>query len=376
MEQNFYLGKLLELKDNFSVKIISGVRGVGKTTLLNAFKEKLRSEGVEEKEIIFVDCAANGRLKNFQTFYELIETQSAELEKFFLLVDEIDCVVEGEKAINALFVGAPAEIYVTASNETFAEKISALLPENCDVLKMYPLSFAECEKNFPSEDALKNYLHFGGLPEILGADEKFLPRLLRGMTYEIIFDLVEKNSLERAEFFRRMLQTLAQNVGKPIGLTQILNTLSSVVRSRTVKKYFDLCTILFKKIPRFDIKVENFLQGGEKFYCVDNGILCALAQNVDENILMENAVCAELLRRGYSVSSGKFGAMNITFVATRGDEKIFVQVFPTSGITVRKATRPLRALPADAKKFLITWKPEKNFGDVPNITLQDFLSEK
>lgn len=373
MEQNFYLDKLLKLKDNFSVKIISGVRGVGKTTLLKLFAEKLRSDGVDEAEIIFVDCAANRQLKNFQTFYEFIESRSAELEKFFLLVDEIDCVVDGEKAINALFVGTSAEIYVTTSGENFAEKISALLPENCDVLKMYSLSFAECVKNLSLENDLKNYMHFGGLPETIGVDEKVLPRLLRGMTYEIIFDLVEKNALRNAEFFRRMLQLFAQNVGKTINLNSLLNDLGGVMRSGTVKKYFDLCTAVFKKISRYDIKAEKFLQSGEKFYCIDNGILCALAQELDETALMENVVCIELLRRGYSVNSGKFGVMNITFVAERGDEKIFIQVLPTSGVSVRRVTRPLRALPTDAKKFVITLKHEKNFGDVQNITLRDFL---
>ena len=370
MEQNFYLKKLLELKNNFSVKIISGVRGVGKTTLLKSFAEKLRSEGVAEDEIIFIDCAAEKRIRNFQTFYESVETRTFELEKFFLLVDDIDYVAECEKAINALFVGAPAEIYVTASSEMLAEKISALLPENCDVLKIYPLSFAECAGKISSEDILENYLHFGGLSESLGADEKFLPKLLRGMTYEIMFDLIEKNSLQRAEIFRLLMKKFAQNVGKTISLNKLLSELDCSIN--TFRNYLSCGSVLFKRIPRLDIKAEKFLTFGEKFYCVDNGILCALAE-VDETILIENAVYVELLRRGFKVSNGKFGMMNISFVAERGGEKIFIQVLPTSGVSVRRATRPLRALPDNAKKFLITLKREKNFGDIKNITLRDFL---
>ena len=110
-----------------------------------------------------------------------------------MLIDEVDGVEESEKAINALFVGTPAEIYVTASSEMFIEKISALLPDNCDVLKIYPLSFAEYAKNFSEAEALSNYLHFGGMPGTLGADKNILPKLLRGMTYEIMFDFVGKN---------------------------------------------------------------------------------------------------------------------------------------------------------------------------------------
>ena len=375
MEENFYLEKLLKLKNNFSVKIISGVRGVGKTSLLKNFAEHLRAEGVAEEEIIFIDCATEDRPKNFQAFYEFVAEQTFEREKFFLLVDDFDRVAEGEKAINALFAGAPAEIYVTVSSEAFVEKISALLPENCDVLKIYPLSFAEYVKFSSSEDALKNYLHFGGLPATLGADEKFLPALVRGLTYEIMFDLLEKNSLQRAELFRLLMEILAQDAGTPTTMTSMANRLVNFSTAiHTFKIYLSCGESLFQKIPRFDIKSEKFLPGAEKFYCVDNGILFALNPKVDENILIENAVCVELWRRGCSVSSGKFGAMNITFVAERDGEKIFIQVLPTSGLTVRKATRPLRALPDDAKKFLITLKHEKNFGDVTNITLRDFLS--
>ena len=374
MEQNFYLEKLLELKNNFSVKIISGIRGVGKTTLLKTFAEKLRSEGVAEEEIIFIDCTTDERLRNFQTLYEFVERQTFELEKFFLLVDEIDRVAECEKAINALFVGLPAEIYVTVSSEAFVEKICALLSDNCDVLKIYPLSFGEYAKHFPAEDALQNYLRFGGLPTTLDANEKILPAIMRGAVYEIMFELVAKNALQRAEVFEALMKIIAQNVGKITSLNQLFEPLKNINCSiNTFRNYLNCGAGLFKKIPRFDIKAGSFFCIGEKFYCVDNGILRTLAPKVDENILIENAVYVELLRRGYSISSGQFGTMNITFIAERDGKKIFIQILPTSGISVRRITRPLRALPAEVEKVLITLKREKNFGDVNNITLRDFL---
>ncbi|MBR2775168.1 MAG: ATP-binding protein [Selenomonadaceae bacterium] len=366
--ENFYPERLLEFKNNFSVKIISGVRGVGKTTLLEDFTERLRSEDVPAEEIIFVDCAEDKRLRDFQSLYEFVSAKTSDFEKFFLLLDDVDCVAECEKAINALFVGTPAEIYVTCSSEQLAEKISVLLPDNCDVLKMYPPSFAEYVKDFPSEDALQSYLHFGGLLRVFDVDKKILPALLRGTAYEIMFDIVERNSLQKAELFRVIVQTLAQNVGRPVSLNKISDVLSC---SRIAfRHYLDCGEELFRKIPRFDIKTGNTLIGGEKFYCVDNGILSALA-TVDEVALMENAVCIELLRRGYDVSCGRFGAMNVSFVAERDGEKTFIQVFDGKN-SIRRNTRPLRAID-DANKFLITLKPEKTFGDVRNVTLQEFL---
>lgn len=355
--ENFYLQRLLELKSNFSVKIITGVRGVGKSTLLRSFAEHLQGE-----EIIFIDYT-DKRLIDFQKLYDYVEARTADLEKFFLLIDDVDRVAECEKAINALFVGTSAEIYLTCSSERLAEKLCALLPDNCDVLRMYPPSFAEYNQ------PLQDYLHFGA--SIDTSDKGILPRLLRGKAYEIMFDIVERNSLQKAELLRVLIKELAQNVGRPVSLNQISESIDC--SGKAFRIYLSCAEELFRQIPRYDIKADKFLNVGEKFYCVDNGLLCALA-NVDETALMENALCIELLRRGYKVSHGKFGTMNISFVAERDGKKTFIQVLPNDGsITARRATRPLRALPDDLEKILITLKVTKTFGGVKNITLRDFL---
>ncbi len=169
------------------------------------------------------------------------------------------------------------------------------------------------------------------------------------------------------------MTAFAQNVGKPLSLNHMLEILGDAGYSHSNKNYFHLCAALFRRIPRFDIRKEEFLPGADKFYCIDNGILHTLAA-VDEDTLAENAICIELLRRGYSVYSGKLGKMSVTFMAVRGREKVFVQVLATSGLSVRRSTRPLRELTAESKKFLIISKPEKIFDGVTNITLRDFLS--
>ena len=373
MEQNFYTDKLFGLKENFSVKIISGLRGVGKTTLLKNFAASLQAEG---EEIIFIDCEENPQLKTFQQLYEFVDAKTADLEKFYLLIDEIDRVDEWEKAINALFVGAPAEIYVTGSSQKLAEKISELLPENCDVLKMFPMSFADYEKIYPSKNALENYLHFGAMPAVLDADKNFAPKILRGLAYEIIFDLVEKNPVSDASLFRMLIKFLASNVGNSVSVIEFFKSIGEYNFYRT-KNFMSvvLDSGLFVKVPRFNIKANNYLVGGEKYYCADNGILSGLAQ-VDEKIFMENTVCNELLRRGFAVSTDRFGTMHINFRATKGDKKIFIQIMPPDGsISARKITRPLRALPDDCEKILISKERIKNPGGVQCITLKEFLSE-
>lgn len=374
-----YLNQLLQLKNNFSVKIISGMNS---SVLLKKFAETLQAEGVASEEIIFIDCAAEVRLKNFDQLYNLVAERTAELEKFFLLVNEIDRVADWEKTINALFVGEPAEIYVTGSSYSLAEKISALLPENCDVLKIYPPSFAEYAKNFQTDDSattLQNFLHYGSLPLASGATEKFLPIILRGSVYEIMFNMLTKNYLRNAEFFRKTVELLAENVGTATNLnrlSEILISQNHTANFKTYMSYFELCEGLFVKIPRLDIKLGKIAVVPYKFYCVDNGLLHALINfaAIDETTLIENAVCIELLRRGYNVSFGRFGKMSVNFVAERGDKKIFVQVLPMDGsITPRRITRPLRAIDG-GDKLLISMNREKISDGVQNLTVQEFLS--
>lgn len=371
LEQNFYLEKLSELEENFSVKIISGVRSSGKTTLLKNFAKKLLAQGVARDEIIFVECADNPRLKNFQHLYEFVSDMIAHLDRFFLLADDIDRVADWEKAVNALFVGAPAEIYVTGSTDTLAEKISALLPENCDVLKLEPISFAEYGKIFPhkkTSTVLKEFLNAGSLPLTADVNKNILPQLLRGLGYEIVFDLVERNSLTNAKSFREVVKRLTQNVGFATNATRIckqIKTLDYV----SVKKYLDIIfdAGLFKRIPSFNSRTE-------KFYCVDNGLLRALSfGDVPERILVENAVCIELLRRGADVRFVTFGEFSVNFVLNEGGEKIFFCVVTSSG-DVKEFGDVLPALPTDAKKVLISPSRVKKFREVHNVILQDFLS--
>lgn len=378
---NQYLNQLLQLKNNFSVKIISGIDDAGNSALLKSFDENLRAEGVAPEEIIFIDCAADMQLKNFQQLYELVAERTAELNKFFLLVNDIERVAEWEKAINALFVGSPAEIYGTGSSYALAEKISALLPENCDTLKIYPQSFAEYAKNFSADDSatLQNYLRYGSLPATIGVDEKFLPTILRGVAYEILFNVAAKNFLHEIELFRKAIQMLAEHAGTATNfnrLSELSMSQTHFSNIKTIVSYFKNCERLFVKIPRLDIKQDRFKGGAYKLYCVDNGLLCAFKNfsAIDETTLIENAVCIELLRRGYKVSFGEFGAMNVSFVGERGHEKIFVQVLPTDGsVTPRKITRPLRSIDG-GNKFLISMNREKIFGDIQNLTLKEFLS--
>ena len=175
MSDEVYLSKLLELRSNFSIKLITGFRGTGKLELLRAFIERLKSEGIADEQIVFINFEIVDDLTDFQKLYNYVNDKIENQSYAYLLFYGIQRVKDWEKAVNAFFLGAPVEIYIADSNEKLlTEKIFQLLPNNCDVLKMYPLSFSQYLKSLSVDinelDNLDNffnkYLHFGGMPVI------------------------------------------------------------------------------------------------------------------------------------------------------------------------------------------------------------------
>ena len=393
-----YREKLSALRDNFSVKVIIGFRGTGKTRLLKSFAEQLKSEGVSPEDITFMNFEELDFIKDFRQLYEYISEKIANSEKSYLLFDEIHRVEGWENAINALFLGSSAEIYLTGSSDRLMlPKLMSLLPDNCDVLHIYPLSFSEYNQvitgnryrlkpeEVPEDKKISDYLKFGGLPIAASCpdDEKILRSILTGFAYEILFkDVTVKYSLRTPEVFREMARFLAVNVGNSVRMKDVDHYLSESgfqTTSFTLDNYLNLANEsgLFKKIPRYDLKKETFVNGGERFYCFDTGICNALLDFncFNETACIKNAVCIELERSGYDVYCARLGVMNIDFYALSGNHGIYIQVLPTDGtISPGQTMRPLNKLPNDVDKILISLNPVKVKKGVKNITAAEFLS--
>ena len=397
MNSKVYLDKLLDLKKNFSIKLISGFRGTGKLELLKMFAENLKIGGVDEEQIIFINFETDEHLTDFQKLYSYVNEKIENLDYAYLIFYEIHYVEEWEKAVNAFFLGAPVEIYIADSNEKFlTEKLLHLLPDNCDVMKMYPLEFSEYVKSVSvdatsfdleeiNEDNLLNkYLTFGGMPisSNYPVDENILQRLLGGLLYEsVLKDVTIRYSVRNSYLFQYMLKFLALNLGEHIrikSLEDYLSSLNIITTSFTIENYLNLIVEsgFFKKVFRYDLKKDTFVNGGECYYCIDNGICNALL-NFDcsnETALIKNVVYLELLRKGYDVYCAIVGKMTADFFAVSNDKKICIQILPTDGsIKPGKLLRPLHKLSNDIEKFLISKNPIKIRGDVKNITVKDFL---
>lgn len=397
MNSKVYLDKLLSLKNNFSVKLITGFRGTGKLELLKMFATHLKSEGVAEEQIIFINFETAEHLTDFQKLYIYVNEKMENLEYAYLFFYGIHHVKDWEKAVNAFFLGSPVEIYVADSNERLlTEKILQLLPNNCDVLKMYPLSFSEYMKTVSldvkdfefagiSEDRLfEKYLHYGGMPltSKYPVDDGVLRRLLTGLLYETLMkDITIRYSVRNSYLFQSMLKFLSLHMGDSIKLKNLeayLNEMNFITTSFTVDNYLNLIdeSGFFKKIPRYDFKKSAFINGNECFYCADSGLCNALLEfdSFNETALVKNVVYLELLRRGYEVYSARIGTMTADFLAVSGEKKICIQVLPTNGtISQGQLLRPLHKLSNDIDKILISTKPTKVKNNVENITVTDFL---
>ena len=376
LNNEMYLEKLLELKDSFSVKVITGIRGVGKTTLLKIFADTLKNNGVSSEEIIYINFEENEEITDFQKLYEFVNEKIIYLEQAYLLFDEIHHVKGWEKAINAFFVGSPVDIYITGSNsKVLSETFLSLLSEHYELIQMYPLSFNEFLQFMPDLEEKEQdfyfdqYLKYGGLPITTKLQDKpdVIPTLLLGMYHSILNkDIISLNCIRDASLLESMSKFLAVNIGNHITPKIIESYLKNIGQTTTIytmDNYLQMMNDagLFHRIARYDIKTQSVINGSEKIYCTDLGIRNVLLNFDDlKNVtVFENIICIELLRRGYTVFIGKIGKSNISFVAFKDDKPIYIQVASKMDTKseIRKALYPLQRINDQYDKMVITMEP-------------------
>ena len=396
LNNEVYLKKMLELKDSFSVKVITGVRGIGKTTLLKMFADTLEKSGVPSEEIIYINFDENDTLSDFQKLYEHINEKIIYLEQSYLLLDEIQQVEGWEKTVNAFFVGYPVDIYITSSNaKVLSETFLNLLSDHYDLIHMYPMSFNEYLKAMPdNEDKgqefyFEQYLKYGGLPIVTKLQEQIevLPILLSGIYNTIINkDIIALNYIRDAYLLESINKFLAINIGNPITPKIIESYLQKVNRTTTIytmNNYLQMINDsgLFHRVARYDIKSQATLNGSEQVYCIDPGIRNALLNFSDlknENI-PENIVYIELLRRGYRIFIGKIGKSKFSFVAFKDSRPAYFQVVSQldTKATIRKALYPLQHINDQYDKFVISMERPTidDYNGIKVLHIFDFLNE-
>ena len=397
---NIYLKKLINFKDNFSIKVINGIRSVGKTTLLSTFAETLKKQGTPSESIIYINFEEMEEIYNFQQLYEFVNDKIIYLEQAYLLFDEIQRVKGWEKAINAFFVGAPVDIYITGSNsEILSENFLHLLSNHYELINMQPLSFNEYieiiskEENISLSEELyfQQYLKYGGLPIIAKCQKQtyVLPNLLAGIYNTILNkDIVAAYGVRDVILLNAINKFLALNIGKSIKpkiMEEYLFNLGQTTTVYTMENYLNMIdkSGIFNKVIRYDIKKQSILNGSEKFYSADIGILNSLTnfnnfdnETINEGIL-ENLVYIELCRRGYKVFIGKNGKSNINFVAFKNNKPTYFQVISKidSKVKLRKVLLPLQNIKDQYDKVILTMDKQKvtDYNGIKVFHIVDFL---
>ena len=358
--RDLYMKTLLEFKDKKVIKIVTGMRRSGKSTLLELFAERLRSDGVTPANIIIMNFesmqydsivdyrALYGEIKNK---IELSSENNVSSAKFYLIFDEIQMISGWEKAINSFLVDFNVDVYITGSNAfLLSSELSTLLSGRYVEIRMLPLSFKEYlhfnafEPSVSMDTKFDYYLKYGGLPALseFGQNQQRINDMLEGVYSTVILkDVIQRNKIADHAMLHKLVLFLADNIGNMTSPHTIGNSLAKEgdidegkrrknPASKTVESYIRALenAYIFYSAKRYDIKGRQYLKTLEKYYIVDIGLRNMLLgyRDMDRGHILENVVYFELKRRGYDVSIGKVGEKEIDFIAVRQDDKRYYQV--------------------------------------------------
>ena len=391
-----YLNKMIMLKDTEFIKVITGLRRSGKSTLMLMYKDYLLNNQVKEDNIIYInfESAMYDDIKNYKDLYQFIK-EKIKKDKVYLLLDEVQNVESWEKAINSFKVDFDIDIYITGSNAyLLSSELSTLLSGRYIEIKMYPLSFKEflIFNNYDTiniEDKFNEYLKYGGLPAITlikNNDELVLSYLNDIYNSIVKKDIIDRNNLKNTTLLENIIKYLANNIGSPISSTKISNYLNSNkitpnCNHQTIDNYLNMLekSYIIYKADRTDIKDKSVLKTLGKYYISDTGIRNIILgfRNINEGHLLENVVYLELLRRGYKVSVGKTYEYEVDFVAENPNEIIYLQV--SLSITDEKVKdreiRSLENIKDNYEKIILTMDKTINqdFNGIKVMNIIDWL---
>lgn len=400
-----YLNKLIEFKDKDIVKIVTGIRRCGKSTLLDLFADYLLSAGVNKKNILQMNLESLkfSGISDYKSFYDYVSKQIVQDEHNYLIFDELQAVTGWEKAIESFRIDFDADITVTGSNSyLLSSEFSTLMSGRYVEIRMLPLSFKEFlsfysfDETTATEDKFRKYLQIGGMPVLRQFDFN-LPRIndtLEGIYSTVIIrDVLERNKAADRLLLKKITLFLADNIGSvnsPNRISSILSSERSIdkgknnVAAKTVDKYIDmLCSaFIFYSVGRYDIKGKQLLKTLTKNYIADIGFRNMLLgyRDADRGQILENIVYLELLRRDYRVSIGKVGDCEVDFVAEKPDEKLYIQVAETmAGEETRmRELRPLKLITDNYEKIVLSMDKDyiKSYDGIKSLNIIDFLLNK
>lgn len=355
-----YLNELIRWKDKDLIKVVTGIRRCGKSTLFDLFIDYLKMSGVKSNQIIYINLEdADYDFKNYKELYHFINDKIVSEDNFYVFLDEVQNVPGFQRAIDSLYIKKNVDVYITGSNAyLLSGELATLLSGRYIEIKMLPLSFKEYVSAFDNnnyQQLFLDYMRNGGMPgniNILKSNVNDLDKYLDGIFSTIVYkDIMARNNITDKLLLESVIKYIFDSIGSPISIKKISDTLTSKgisTSNHTVENYITalLESFLIYKVERFDVKGKNLLARDYKYYVVDSGLrsyLLGKKADSDMGHILENIVYLELLRRGYKVYVGKVDDLEVDFVAENRDGLRYYQV----ALTVRDEKvleRELRSL--------------------------------
>lgn len=393
-----YMQRLKAFKDNKIIKVVTGLRRSGKSTLLEMFRDELLQSGVNPDQIQYInfELMKYDAVRNYKQLYALIKKNMLSGKKNYLFFDEIQQVSGWEKAINSISLEFDADIYVTGSNAyLLSSELATLISGRYVEIKMLPLSFKEyygyyhdTEKS--REELFNNYLKYGGLPQLLSLpqDEQTISMFLSSIYDTVIMkDVLARNNLKNIDLLKRVFAFVCNNVGSITSTNSIAKyianeaKLDTALRPATIGNLLQMLenAFIIYRADRYDVKGKEVLKSLEKYYLADTGLKNAIVGYNLENYghSIENVVYLELLRHGYQVYVGKNDTKEIDFVAINKEETRYFQVTETlvDKKTQEREIASFRSTHDFYEKTIITTDKTyvTNINGIKIVNLIDFL---
>ena len=397
-----YLNQLIQNKDVDLVKIVTGIRRCGKSSLLDLFHQHLLNHGIADSNIIHMNLESlrYRDLKDYLVFYDYVSERIAKSGKTYLIFDELQVIEHWEKAIESFRLDFDVDIYITGSNAyLLSTEFSTLLSGRYVEIHMLPLSFKEFldfyefAPDISIEEKFQKYLQFGGMPILreYRINEARNRQALEGIYSTVILrNILQRNTQSNQGLLHKLMLFLCSNIGSITSPSSIGNVLSNEgniegkgkkIASQTVEKYISMLrsAFIFYSVERYDVKGKQLLKTLGKNYIIDLGFRNMLLgyRDADRGHIIENIVFLELIRRDYHVYIGKFKETEIDFVAEKPNDKLYIQVTESmlSPETRERELRPLQMIPDNYEKIVLSMDRNyiTSYDGIKSLNLIDWL---